>query len=860
MDPEPRLPFSSCPISSPSDPNPLQMANPVPSSGNGGWQPLLHSNPVINFQPQPVTANPQARGEGRKRAMLVSRIRKVFNKPIISSPAKEQQEKEGMQRQSLENIALSPCLSSEFMLDQHRDSVSSSSSGESMSVGQAEFGLNTPLTSPEISPSGSPKLKHILPESQTQSFATGIEPQATMNSLNTADTKPLEKRLSLEPTQTRTLKKRLSFASITSFFNPRGSDAAAAEANRKKQQRSSSVPNIENPLVTVGRQIAGFQRRHSLNGMPECPTPNADKQFAPPSLPQQNMVAPPWDKDRTSAQAAALAAEMLEISTSKTSSEKIGDSIKKSRIYGVFGKQSKKKNKKKGDNGASIVAADNTATAGDHAPRRQRSSSLSKAPSNQTCIYEQTEQQQQQLEQPQPQPEEQQQVSSVRRASLPRPLVSFPQDPTPGSRRASEEQQLGRLGERQGHYSVIDRKQRLSVRYPAESERDNMQYQESPTTAPCQVGGFMVQHPIECGLTGPLPRPRITPVSTALPSPTQDQSYGHIPLLSPTSPQRNSFCSIAGAESGQFSSDAYSFAVSMQESPMTAYRRNSYHQGENLGNRNSIVLVNAPVSRLSMDPSLYMESSGPEIVAPIPMSVALPFSPMPTIPAMVNANLQHQQHQQYLQQQQQLQMHAQHQQFQQFQRAQQQQQQFLQQQQYQQQFMNPLALASPSQTPSVQDSFHLQHHPYPHPHPYQFNMHQQPIPSHLYYPSPQHPLQYHAQQQFMTNMTNANNVQYGPMTTTSTLSPTENSTDPTASLSSCGKPASPSKQIQFSTAQPIVHQTWAADQYDRTSDPNITAHRLTQAIAQKIKLELNQFKSQEMIVHQDSRAHTHFFA
>ncbi|KAG0024150.1 hypothetical protein BGZ80_005697 [Entomortierella chlamydospora] len=614
--------------------------------------------------------------------------------------------------------------------------------------------------------------------------------------------------------------------------------------------------------------------------MPECPAPNTDKQFAPSSLTQQNMVAPPWDKNRTSAQAAALAAEMLEISTSKTPSEKVGDSIKKSKIYGVFGKQSKKKNKKKGDNGAAIVMADNSATAGDHAPHRQHSSSLSKAPSNQTSIYEQMEQQQPQLEQPQPQPqpEQQQQASSVRRASPPGPLVSFPQDPNPSSRRASEEQQPGRLGERvvgptrhrrqssiagrqatqQGHYPVIDRKQRLSVRYSAESERDNMHYQESPTTVPYQIGGFMAQHPSECDLTGALPRPRISPVSTALPT-TQDQSYGHIPLLSPTSPQRNSFCSIAGAESGQFSSDAYSFAVSMQESPMTAYRRNSYHQGENFGNRNSIVSVNAPVSRLSMDSSLYMESSGPAIAAPIPMSVALPFSPMPTIPTMVNANLQHRQQQQYLQQQQQLQMHAQHQQFQQFQRAQQQHQQFLQQQQYQQQFMNPLALVSPPQSPSVQDSFHLQHHPYPHP--YQFNMHQQPIPSHLYYPSPQHPLQYHAQQQqFMTNMTNANNIQYGPMTTTSTLSPTQNSANPTASPSSCVKPASPSKQIQFSTAQPIVHQTWAADQYDRTSDPNITAHRLTQAIAQKIKLELNQFKSQEMIVHQDSRVHTHFFA
>jgi hypothetical protein len=57
----------------------------------------------------------------------------------------------------------------------------------------------------------------------------------------------------------------------------------------------------------------------------------------------------------------------------------------------------------------------------------------------------------------------------------------------------------------------------------------------------------------------------------------------------------------------------------------------------------------------------------------------------------------------------------------------------------------------------------------------------------------------------------------------------------------------------------MVYITWAPEQYDRTSDPNITAHKLTPTIAQQIKTELNQFKSQEMIVHQDSREYTHFF-
>ncbi|KAG0369238.1 bud neck involved protein [Gamsiella multidivaricata] len=71
--------------------------------------------------------------------------------------------------------------------------------------------------------------------------------------------------------------------------------------------------------------------------------------------------------------------------------------------------------------------------------------------------------------------------------------------------------------------------------------------------------------------------------------------------------------------------------------------------------------------------------------------------------------------------------------------------------------------------------------------------------------------------------------------------------------------ARPRRQIQFSTEEPTVYPTWTPEQYDRTADTSITASCLTPAIAQKIKLELNHFKSQEMKVHQDSRIYTHFF-
>ncbi|KAF9920598.1 bud neck involved protein [Modicella reniformis] len=168
--------------------------------------------------------------------------------------------------------------------------------------------------------------------------------------------------------------------------------------------------------------------------------------------------------------------------------------------------------------------------------------------------------------------------------------------------------------------------------------------------------------------------------------------------------------------------------------------------------------------------------------------------------------------------------------------------------QHQQQFTNPSA--SPSHL-APQERYS------PYARQYQHNL-QQPISSHLYYPTSEHPASYHApqasqqqhsqQQTVNRNMTmlNSHNNIYGSGTST----PNTLSAPP---------PSRPARQLHFSTKGPIVHTTWAPEQYDRTSDPNITAHRLTPAIAQQIKLELNQFKSQEMIIHQDSHVYTHFF-
>ncbi|KAI9486233.1 MAG: hypothetical protein EXX96DRAFT_548218 [Benjaminiella poitrasii] len=56
-----------------------------------------------------------------------------------------------------------------------------------------------------------------------------------------------------------------------------------------------------------------------------------------------------------------------------------------------------------------------------------------------------------------------------------------------------------------------------------------------------------------------------------------------------------------------------------------------------------------------------------------------------------------------------------------------------------------------------------------------------------------------------------------------------------------------------------VYETYAAKDYDRTSDPEAICTRLSPRLAHQIKQELNQFKLYEMNVHDSSRIHTHFF-
>jgi hypothetical protein len=54
-----------------------------------------------------------------------------------------------------------------------------------------------------------------------------------------------------------------------------------------------------------------------------------------------------------------------------------------------------------------------------------------------------------------------------------------------------------------------------------------------------------------------------------------------------------------------------------------------------------------------------------------------------------------------------------------------------------------------------------------------------------------------------------------------------------------------------------IYHTFHATEYDRRSEP-ATCNRLTPALAQEIKDELNGYKMEEMAVHPSSRVHTHF--
>ncbi|CAD6915591.1 unnamed protein product [Tilletia controversa] len=70
-------------------------------------------------------------------------------------------------------------------------------------------------------------------------------------------------------------------------------------------------------------------------------------------------------------------------------------------------------------------------------------------------------------------------------------------------------------------------------------------------------------------------------------------------------------------------------------------------------------------------------------------------------------------------------------------------------------------------------------------------------------------------------------------------------------------PRAAKRRLMFAESD-IFHSTWPAHVYDRSGDL-ATCSRLTPALAQSIKEELNSFKMEEMVVAPTSRVYTHFF-
>ncbi|KAF9974127.1 hypothetical protein BGZ73_002597 [Actinomortierella ambigua] len=319
-------------LSVPSDQSPIRRhSEPGPTTSSKAGQ-----------EPAPLPHNSAARVI-RKKTSFASKLRKVFIiKPAQSNKAEGE---EGRQNQPPSTPQLEQLR--QLQQEQHRGSVSSSSSGDTAigfsegtttiatttaeAQGRSEDGEPrsregsassqpyTPVTSPEMSPTGSPKFQLVPSASSPLPVGSGSlsRGESNMESSGTTSIGTSSSEMVLETTPTRAVKKRLSFASISSFFQPRnnGSPGASSSSSssssssnnsedsvgaregtasassggvmtagrseeqqqkqqdegkskkKTKQQRSSSVPNVEHPLSIVGRQLAGFQRRHSLNDL-----------------------------------------------------------------------------------------------------------------------------------------------------------------------------------------------------------------------------------------------------------------------------------------------------------------------------------------------------------------------------------------------------------------------------------------------------------------------------------------------------------------------------------------------------------------------------------------------------------------
>ncbi|KAF8973385.1 bud neck involved protein [Entomortierella lignicola] len=579
---------------------------------------------------------------------------------------------------------------------------------------------------------------------------------------------------STQPTPTRTIKKKLSFASISSFFGSRN-----LQERRAKQQRSSSLPHVENPLVAVGRQIAGFQRRSSLNDIHDNGTKTKTQSA-------HDRIIPPWEKNNISHQinipsSVPAPSPFLEVAT-RTPTKKLS-------FNNVFNKQLKKR-KNVNTKPAPPVPAKPLKSALVH-----RSPSFAAAKAHIVHTRRRSA-------------SVRSQSSSIRRHQQQRHLQNSPQrqsrqPPCPSdtlARLAEANQALASLRKPllPGDYDVC-----LSQTLDAPEDM----VPQANTVSP--------------------PKPRVNPVMTrgvlAASKARSDPNYS--PPLNPlaTLSRSSSYCSFSSSpegvdvsrsynaeDGGSFSSSTYStqFEVStpniylqqQQQQP----RSESIENGQTTPGHNSLLPASAArisVDQIAVDTQTKQQSSAYDVDDMLAGNLFSTFEFSSTMSNSTAAS----------------------------------------------------STSSPSDnnvTHSSGNSIYRSLHGYPHQQSnYQQLKHQQQqFLAPEYYQPYEH--QYYIEGQ---------NDQVQGQSLFIDLTPQQDCQYQTYYYEDITYSPRPSRQLQFSTEGPIIHETWTPEQYDRTSDPNITASHLTPAIAQTIKLELNQFKSQEMEVHQDSRMYTHFF-
>ncbi|KAG0342787.1 hypothetical protein BG000_001117 [Podila horticola] len=762
----------------------------------------------------------------RKKTSFASKLRKVFiakqatttTSAVPIAPVKAPQQ---ARRDSTE--------SSSMVIDQqHRGSVSSASStnsAERRGSTQSQSSI-TPSTSPEMSPvtvkpatSSTPSQPKFVASSTTQTSPSTPDASSSGSATKDNDVTPT---LALPPTQTRTVKKRLSFASISSFFIPKNNQD---QETRSKQQRSSSVPHVENPLVTVGRQITGFQRRHSLNDLHEA----KKKQ-------QEQAKLSSWNKDQGIVDDATntaangrndpAPATVAVPSTAPTKS--------KLRLNNVFGKG--KKNKKHSATGGvpkpeNLIAAKPLRPALVHRSPPQANGKVHKVASRRRSSSVRSNQSNRSRHRRNSQAEEVASESNASSGSYASGTTSLSRKslqehqaiinslpPTAQQPQYTQHRERGTKHRRQGSQASreSDRHRNKSHHHcsSSNSSRDYQDICSSPVsiTVPENDAFASPVRPVKTQSThaggaslSTAPTPRVLNGSLDL----SKRSHSHIirnPLasLSPSS----SCCSFTSdvdddeedetrgslheSFKGRYSSSSPSSSVRSSGSLASRTRRQQLgaETFEDQSPYNPLLPAAAArisVDRIMMENAQAFRQDGPSSGSATLASV----SSSSTLTQVSKEDARIYAHQQQYSAPQQYRHHR------------------LPERQHLQ------ASASSSSTSVSSSSHDLQHHAQEP----QYRKH----PSH--YGEPDHP---HHHQQY-----------YHP--------------DPST------YPPRPPRRLQFSTVEPLLHPTWTAEQYDRTSDSNITALRLTPAIAHKIKLELNQFKSQEMEVHQKSRVYTHFF-